>query len=68
MIIFSLSVKKAEHIIFQQCSREAKLFIEEVRLEKRTASEEKSCYSKDYIKSIAINLESSSLFSIKLKY
>lgn len=65
MIIFSLSVEKAEHMIFQQCSKEAKLFIEEDRLEKRTASEEKSCYSKDYIKSIAINLENSSLFSIK---
>ena len=65
MIIFSLSVKKAEHVIFQQCSREAKLFVEEVQLEKRTASEGKSWYTKDYIKSIAINLESSSLFSIK---
>lgn len=65
MIIFSLAVKKAEHVIFQQCSREAKLFIEDVQLEKRTASEEKSCYSKDYIKSIASNLESTSLFSIK---
>lgn len=52
-------------MIFQQCSKEAKLFIEEFQLEKRTASEEKSCYSKDYIKSIAINLENSSLFSIK---